>query len=171
MATKRIKSTQTVANKGEFDRMVDEIARLEVERRAKAAARDARIQAIQDELNPEIDAIADRVDALLALCDGYARDHREEVLDKTSKGGETPLALYGYRFGQPTLKTYSAKWTWGAVIEALKKSREMEKFVRTKEEPDKDALKKLDPLRLAEFGMRITQSESFWVEPKTDAAN
>ena len=38
-------------------------------------------------------------------------------------------------------------------------------YVRTKEEPDKDALKKLSDVELAGVGLKIEQDETFYIEP------
>jgi len=154
----------------EFDQAVDQIARKEVERRKLQAERDRRIQDIQERHNPAICALGDEIDALMARADSYAKDHREELLPPGKQGAETALALFGFRWGNKALALLSSRWTWEKVIASLRAAG-LDCLVRTKEEVDKDQAKQdLSEGVLAQHGMRIRQSETFWVEPKTDTA-
>ena len=85
-----------------------------------------------------------------------------------SKTTETNLAVLTFRYGNPTLKTLSSKNTWDDVVAALKADKEAKEFVKTKEECDKRALLKKPAEWLARFLLRVTQSETFGIEPKTD---
>ena len=155
----------------EFDQAVDRIARLEVERRKLEAARDKIIQDIQAEHNEAIQLRKQEIDALVTRAEAYAKDHRAELLPTGKQSAETPLANYGFRWGNKTLALLSNRWKWEAVIESLKKAG-LVGFIRTKEEVAKDAAKdELSEPVLAQHGMRIKQAETFWVEPKTDVIN
>ena len=152
----------------QFAAYADEAARLIVDNRALAAARDAEIQAIQDKYNPEIDAADALIDAKIAICEAYAKSHRKELFRDGCKTTETNLAILSFRLGNPTLKTLSSKNTWDDVVAALKADQESAKYVKTKEEADKRALLKQPAEWLARFLLRVTQSETFGIEPKTD---
>jgi phage host-nuclease inhibitor protein Gam len=165
----RIKA-EGFATRAEFDAAVDLIARREVERRKLEAERDKRIQDVQARHNPEIDSIGEEIDALMAKADAYAKEHRDELLPPGKQGAETPLALFGFRWGNKALALLSSRWSWEKVIASLRASG-LAGLVRTKEEVDKDLAKsELSESVLAQHGMRIKQSETFWVEPKTDTA-
>lgn len=160
--------TETFSDRVEFDAAVDQIARKEVQRRKLVADRDAQIQNIQQEHNPAIDVLKTEIDALVTKAEGYAKDNRAELLPTGKQSAETPLANYGFRWGNKTLALLSNRWKWEAVIESLKKAG-LVGFIRTKEEVAKDAAKdELSEPVLAQHGMRIKQAETFWVEPKTD---
>ena len=58
--------------------------------------------------------------------------------------------------------------SWEDVVAALKADKEAKEFVKTKEECDKRALLKKPAEWLARFLLRVTQSETFGIEPKTD---
>lgn len=151
-----------------FRAAVNEIAALSVRLRILEAKRDKRLQAVRDEHEPEIQAAADQRDALLALAEAYAAENRETVFLAGQKSGECELATYGMRIGNPTLKLLNKRWTWAKVLEVVKKALG-EGFIRVQESLDKDAIKAAfgdSPSTLAEIGVRIEQTEAFWVEPK-----
>ena len=162
----RVKATEIT--EAEFKAYADEAARLIVDNRALAAQRDAEIQAIQDKYNPEIDAANKLIEAKITMCEAYAKTHRKELFRDGSKTAETNLAFLSFRYGNPTLKTLSSKNTWEDVIAALKADKKAALYVKTKEECDKRALLKQPAEWLARFLLRVTQSETFGIEPKTD---
>lgn len=160
--------TETFGSRDEFDAAVDQIARKEVQRRKLEAERDALIQQTQQQHNPAIDALKADIDALVGKAEAYAKDNRAELMPTGRQSGETPLANFGFRWGNKTLVLLSNRWSWEAVIDSLRKNG-LAGFIRTKEEVAKDAAKdELSEPVLAQHGMRIKQSETFWVEPKTD---
>ncbi len=160
--------TETFDTREQFDAAVDRIARLEVQRRGRESERDALIQKVQEEHNPGIDMLKSEIDALMTKAEAYAKDNRAELLPTGRQGAETPLANFGFRWGNKTLVLLSNRWSWEAVIDSLRKAG-LTGFIRTKEEVSKDAAKdELSEPVLAQHGMRIKQSETFWVEPKTD---
>ena len=152
----------------QFKAYADDAARLIVDNRALAAQRDAEIQAIQDKYNPEIDAADKLIEAKITMCEAYAKTHRKDLFRDGSKTAETNLAFLSFRYGNPTLKTLSSKNTWEDVIAALKADKKAALYVKTKEECDKRALLKQPAEWLARFLLRVTQSETFGIEPKTD---
>ena len=170
MATTRVKA-MAFATKEEFEAACDEIARIEVQRRAAEALRDEEMNAVMEKHNPAIIILKQQQDALVQKADAYATVNRDELLPAKRQSGETKLALFGFRWGNKALALLSNRWTWDGVIESLKTAG-MAAFVRTKEEVDKDAVKdQLAESVLAQHGMRIKQSETFWVEPKADVVN
>lgn len=63
------------------------------------------------------------------------------------------------------------KFTWGAVCARIKEMGLTAYLKVSDPKPDKDKLKaELDDDRLAALGLRIEQTEAYWVEPKTDTA-
>lgn len=170
MATTRVKAV-AFATREEFEAACDEIARMEVERRGLEATRDKEMNAVMEQHNPEIQQIKQDIEMLAGKADAYAKEHRDDLLPAKRQSGETKLALFGFRWGNKTLALLSNRWTWDSVCGSLKAAG-MAAFVRTKEEVDKDAVKdQLAESVLAQHGMRIKQSETFWVEPKADVVN
>lgn len=170
----RIKPVE-IENKEECVELINEISRLELERRKQELELKRQIQKIQDEIGPGIVALQELIEGKVARVSAYLDTHSAVMFKKGTKSGETALADFGFRIGNPTLST-AKKWKWDDVIKALKLDDLMKAYVRTKEEVNKDLIKadyaadKITPEMLAAFGMKITQSESFWIEPKADAA-
>jgi len=148
--------------------LADEIARDIVANRALVAERDQHVQDVQDKYNPLIEANDKAVDAKIALVAVYAKAHRGELFgDK--KSADTPLAVLSFRYGNPTLKTLSAKDTWDDITKLLEADEDGKEFVKVKKDVDKRGLLKKTAEWLAKFRLRVTQSETFAVDPKTDA--
>ena len=148
-------------------RLADEVAREIVDNRARVDARDQEIQAVQDKYNPEIEAADTAIDAKIALLAVWAKANRKDLFGE-KKSYETPLAVLSFRYGNPTLKLLSSKDNWDDVIAELKTDKDGKRYVKTKEEADKRGLIKMAAEWLAKFRMRVTQSETFAVDPKTD---
>ena len=148
-------------------RLADEVAREIVDNRSRVDARDQEIQKIQDIYNPEIEAADKTIDAKIAMLAVWAKEHRKDLFgDK--KSYETPLAILSFRYGNPTLKLLSSKDNWDDVIAELKADKVGKQFVKVKEEADKRGLMKKAAEWLAKFRLRVTQSETFAVDLKTD---
>lgn len=147
--------------------LADEVAREIVDNRARVDARDQALQDVQDKYNPEIDAADKSIDAKIAMLAVWAKANRKALFgDK--KSFETPLAVLSFRYGNPTLKLLSAKDSWDEVVAALKADGKGKEFVKVKEEADKRSLLRMTAEWLAKFRLRVTQSETFAVDPKTD---
>lgn len=163
--TTRIKAL-SLRSRAEFDQTIDQLARLTVALRQAEAARDEQLQAVRALHDGPCADLKTEIERLALAAEKYAEGHRDDLLPGKAKSAETALAIFGWRLGQPTLKTLNKAWTWDRVLEELG-ARGLSRFIRTKREPDKDALKvHLQPEELAAVGCRIDQAETFFVEPK-----
>jgi len=165
----RLKPEADIATRAEFECVLDNIANGQLERDALVLERDNEIMQLREEFDPKINALNERMNALVLRAERYATIHRETLFGKL-KSAASALTAYGFRLGMPTLKLLSKKWNWEQVLEALK-AKGLTQFVVVKEAPDKDAMKiQLADADLAAVGCRVDQSETFFVEPKRDAA-
>lgn len=162
----RLKVTDTLETRAQFESTVDEICKLQLDREALVTDRDRLIVDIQEEHNPQIEAIGQQISAKLLLCEKFATVHRESLFGKL-KSAASSLGIFGFRTGNPKLVLLNRKWKWDDVLAALK-GKERTDLIRRKEEADKDALKKLTDEELAGFGCRIDQDEAFFIEPKRE---
>ena len=152
-----------------FARALDHIAGLQPKRAGLVALRDKELQFIQEKHDPEIAKLDEDMKAHLEAAETYATAYRGQLLPGAVKSSETTLAKWGFRIGQPVLKLLNRKHTWATVLDALKKLGHAE-YVRTKEEPDKEALRRdFTEATLAKVGLRCDQAESFWVEAKVES--
>lgn len=163
------RKTTRELTKEEAFALADEVARDIVANRALTAERDQAIQDVQDKYNPLVEAADKAIDAKIALVALYAKEHRKELFADGKKTIETPLAFLSFRIGNPTLKTLSSKDKWEDILPMLKADEEGAKYVKVKEEADKRGLLKMAAEWLAKFRLRVTQSETFAIDPKTDA--
>lgn len=166
----RIKAT-SLKSRAEFDAAVDQLARTTVELRKLEAARDEQLQTVRAKYDGPCADRGAAIEGLALVIEKYAEEHRDELFTGKVKSAETALALFGFRLGQPTLKTLSKAWTWDRVLEQLD-ALKLDRFIRTKRECDKEAMKAhLDAAALATVGCRIDQAETFFVEPKEQASD
>jgi len=180
--TKRLKPTP-LADEAAFTRTINAIVGLQARAAAIEAERDARIVAIQREYAEQLDPIAHVIEAKVALADAYATAHRTELLTGDKKSIELATAIVGWRTGNRTVKPIGKKWTPEATIAALKEAG-LTVYVRTVEEIAKDRVladckddKNLPVgngvpivIDLSLFGLKISQTETFYIEPKTETA-
>lgn len=191
---KRLKA-QPIADRAEFLALVAEIAALEAESRAHAALRDIEIAAITAKHEGDIAPLAEKIKGKLALVEAYAEEHRAELLPKDAKSAKTEAATYGWRVGNRTVKLMS-RVTEADAISALKQLG-LGAYVRTEEavaknlilcdcEDDKHliaaTLEQGEPVMkdgavvtrtvpLQNVGLKITQAETFFIEPASADAN
>lgn len=195
MKTSRIKN-QPLTSRREFLGLIAEIAALEAQARALAAARDIEIAAVQAEHETRIAPLAELIKGKFALVEAYADHHRDELLPKGKKSTTTETVTYGWRTGNRTVKLMS-RVTEEQAIAALK-GLSLGAYVRKVEEIAKSLIlcdceddKHLivatyDPagepnykdgklitrtVPLANVGLRIAQPETFFIEPASADAN
>jgi phage host-nuclease inhibitor protein Gam len=165
-ARPRLKSTATIDTRIQFEATVDDICKLQLDREQIVTLRDRFLAEVMEEHNPTIERISQDISAKLVLCEKFATTHRETLFGKL-KSAASSLGLFGFRTGNPKLVLLNRKWKWDDVLQALRTTERTE-LIRTKSEPDKDALKKLDDADLASLGLRIDQDETFFIEPKRE---
>jgi phage host-nuclease inhibitor protein Gam len=165
-------TTEKIEDTKDFEETINTIAKREVEIAGHAANRDEEILGIKERYNTKIKKLQEANKADMKLAAEFAGDHRYELIPKGARSTETALAAYGFRKGQPRLKTL-ARWTWEKVEKTIKELGWQDTFIRTKEEPNKEAIlehgKKEDGLTdLRRIGLTINQTDSFFVEPKIE---
>jgi len=167
--THRLKPDADIASRTEFDAVLDAIANGQLERDALVLERDNELAQIRAEFDPKINALNERMNALVLRAERYALANRESLFGKL-KSAAGALCTFGFRMGNPTLKLLNKKWNWSTVLEALR-APGLDHLIITTEKPDKDAMKAhLTDEQLASVGCRVAQEEVFFVEPKRDAA-
>jgi phage host-nuclease inhibitor protein Gam len=164
----RIKST-SFKTREEFDAAVNQAAALQTEMRTLTAKRDKLVQRAQGLFAEGLKTREQQLKGLVALAEKYAEKHREELLPAKAKSAATELATFGFRLGNPTLSLLNKKCSWLGVVLACK-ALKFPNFIRTIEEADKEAIKAatLTDAQRSALGVKITQSETFFIEPKVE---
>ena len=108
----------------------------------------------------------------------WAEDNRHEFGDKKSL--DLTHGIIAFRATPPAVKTKKG-FTFASALELIKRSKKLvDRFVRTKEELDKEGILRaysvweaepknkdgVSSAELAECGLEVQQSENFYVEPK-----
>jgi phage host-nuclease inhibitor protein Gam len=151
----------------EAESIVGSIAEQKISESRTKALMDQRLKEVREDHEAQLAYINDKLTPLLMRIQAWAESNAGDF--GKLKSIEMIHGTIGWRVSPPTLKTLSG-WTWQRVLDALK-SLGHAPFIRTKEEVDKQAVlaqrENLLDGDLRQFGCKIVQEESFFVEPKT----
>lgn len=162
----RIKPATITRNDAE--RLVNEIATEEANRRQLASEMDEQILALRALYGPQIDAHAASLKAKTQLVQAWADANPDEFSKR--KSVDFPAGRIGYRTGTPKLKCLAGH-TFAKILDKLLSLPWGEAFVRVKSEVDKEGIiaqvaqGNLQPAELREIGVKVEQDETFFVEP------
>ncbi len=168
MTKTRIKiALPTIATRSEAEAVMNELALAANNRRKLISRLDAVLLAAQEKEAPGIAACDAVIKAQSDALRAWAEANPAEFGKK--KSIEFFAGTLGFRTSTPKLALLSRAWNWDKVLATLKASPLYQKFIRTKEEVDKESI-------LAEaaahpcfdagyMGLKVVQDESFYVEP------
>jgi phage host-nuclease inhibitor protein Gam len=165
--SRRIKVTAPmVKTRAEMEALVGQIAELKIYETKTKALMDERLTEIRSEYEVQLGAAAEDIEYRMELARAWAEANPMEF--GHLKSIEMSHGVIGFRTGTPKLKPLSG-WTWDRVLEKLLRLG-YDQFLRTKTEVDKEAIigcrEDLLDGDLKAMGIKITQDESFYVEPK-----
>lgn len=148
---------------------------------AEFAAADAKCNNLSSEMDIKLtrirekyaDQLADlntKKEAAFEIIQAYAMENKEELFSK-KKSVESAHGVFGFRTGNPALKTMKG-FTWKAVLVLVKDK--LPSYVRITEEVDKasllnDRIKEEVASLFPKIGVQVVQEESFFVEPKKES--
>jgi phage host-nuclease inhibitor protein Gam len=154
-----------ISSRTEAAERVTELAELANERRWLATQLDEELIGIKAEYGVDIAKLDAQIEQARQDLEAWAIAHPDEFGKK--KSIEFGNGTIGFRTGTPKLELLNRKWTWKTVTTAVEQL--LPNFIRYKPEVDKDAIIGQRE-ELAEFlpsvGLKVTQGESFFVEPK-----
>lgn len=160
-----------IRTREEAESVMTDLAHIITAQRRIISDRDAAVLAI----NRNVEGPLAECDAAIAAKTDALRVWAETNPDQFPKGRkslELTSGVLGFRTGTPKLALLSRAWNWDKVLEKLRTMAS--RFIRTKEEVDKDAilgeysaLPDKDDANdmLAPWGIKVTQDESFFVDP------
>lgn len=166
----RLKTTALppAVSREEAERLVGEITDLTIKRNSLTADMDAAVTAARARYEVTLANTEARIDSLTEQVRDWALANPDDFGKK--KSIEMTHGTIGFRTGMPKLKTLSG-FTFARVLYQLSCVKWGKTFIRTKEEPDKEAIlsafasKNISASELREIGVRVDQEESFFVEP------
>lgn len=169
----RIKlSGPTIKSRAELDSLIGEIRELTIRRNKVQLERESALKEIDERCRPALDQLTALLDGKTEQARAWAEANPEEF--GKLKSLETIHGSLGWRTGNVSLKTL-AGWTWDRVLEKIRSLPAMLDYIRSKEEVAKDVILSdrevlgSDGLRL--IGVKVVQSETFFVEPKIEESD
>ncbi|ODU24027.1 MAG: hypothetical protein ABS95_02545, partial [Verrucomicrobia bacterium SCN 57-15] len=165
---KRIKLiAPAIKTRDQVESLLNEICTTTINRNQATLAMDHEITQIRERYEATITACNKALEEKTELIRTWAEANPSEF--NGLKSLDLVNAVIGWRTGQPTLKTL-AGWTWDRVLEKLKIHGMGLRYIRTKEEVNKQAIlserEEITPEAMRAMGVRIVQDESFFVDPK-----
>lgn len=150
------------------DTALGTIRALEAEIAAGQAAKDAALQALQQEHDAAIVPKIEQRDALAKGLEEFVTLHQGDLGDARSK--KLNHGRVGFRLGLPAVKTLK-NWTLKKALEALENAKKRG-WIAVKKSVDKAAILKAkpEPSELKPFGLEIGQEERFYYETEDTAA-
>ena len=144
-------AAQFLAQIGEEQRATDEI-----KSGLNAVVDKLKAKAVADS-EPHQEKVSQLVEGLFA----FAEAHRDELTDHGKrKTVEVPTGIFGWRMTPPAVKLRDVE----SILESLK-ALKLERFIRTKEEVDKEAMLKEPEVAGTVKGVSIGQHEDFVAKP------
>lgn len=164
MAKKKEKKKRVIPvpqTSGDVAESIARISELQRKVRAENDALGEEIQGLQRDamaiVKPLTSEIADRVSGIWT----YATSNEADLTDGGKRRSfEVPTGVFGWRKHPPAVKIANND----KVLEELKRLA-LTRFIRTVEEPDKQAMLKEQDIATSVKGVKIAQAETFFVKP------
>jgi len=167
MKTNRIKAApSTITSRAEMENVVGQIAALVSRKQVLEAELNAQITSLRAKYDPELQETGKVIKEKTALARDWAEANPGEF--GTLRSIAFRHGTVGWRKGNPALLLLNKKWTWEKVLAAIQ-SLGFRRFIRTTPEVNKQAIlderEKLSEQDLQAMGIRIDQSDGFYIEP------
>ena len=120
-----------------------------------------KVKELQEQAVAAVKPHSTQVEALVEGVYAFAQSRQAELIgDGKKKSVDVPAGTFGWRLTPPAVSITGVE----DVLERLKKMK-LQKFIRTKEEIDKEAMLKDQEQALKVEGVSIGQREEFFVKP------
>lgn len=169
MAKKNTPTVTSITSFEQADAKLLEVASFEAIIKQEEARMNKRMQEIRDQYETNTADARAKKSALEKEIELFCISNKQEFTKQRSK--ELTHGTLGFRYNPPKVSLLNRKYNWGTVIELLKRLFD-DAYVRTKEEPNKDAIladyaaKTLTDEKLASVGIKIDQEEEFYCDIK-----
>ena len=174
MKTKnRIKTTPLPAlqSRDDAEMAMNDLALVIANKNQRVAIRDAEVLKINEAHAVTLAKFDEAIASYTQQLQHWAESNPAQF-PKDRKSLKMTSGTLGFRTGTRKLVLFSRAWNWEKVLKRLQEVAT--KFVRSKPEIDKDALlsdyasfvdKSAAAARLSNWGLKVTQDESFFIEP------
>lgn len=163
---------EAVATREQAEMVLAEIARLQVAQEMLKNAHANEISQIGERYGERIERFSDQIKSRTKLLNSWAKANTEEF-EKGKKSIELVSGRIGFRTNPPSVKCVKGE-TFEKVVEMLKKL-DLTRWLRVVTELDKETIladhrdEKVTDGELKNFGLYVSQTDAFFVEPKLEA--
>jgi phage host-nuclease inhibitor protein Gam len=174
MKTTRLKiSLPTLATRDDAEALFGDLALTTVNRIRVSNKMDAELTAVRQKYEGNLAAMDEDLKQKTDTLRAWAEANPDQF-PKGRKSIQFVHGTIGFRTGNPTLKLLSRAWTWDKVLKTIIELGLSNRFIRTKEEVDKEAIIAADStnatmasaaIACSSFGTKVVQDESFFVDP------
>lgn len=171
MARKSVKLA-AAPTKSEAQEIVKAHSKAVHARRSLQTKLDAELDKVRKKYTEDLAALDAEIQASFDRIRAFAEEYRDEEFG-AKKSQDWSVAVVGFRLGQPTTKARKG-FTWAAVLNLLK-DRNLTRFIRLKEEPNKESMLEVREdveivAQLRDCGVEFEQAETFYIDVKTEEA-
>jgi len=166
---KRVKveiSVPTVTTLEEADVLLSEIAARKRSLDLIKASMNESIDTLKVKAAAEGEELLREIEAREQALVRFAEGNKETLFGKL-KSRVLSFGEIGFRASTKAV-LLNRKWSWERVLDALKETGAL-RFIRTKEEVDKEALRALKPEDLEAVGVKLQKDDGFYYELKEEA--
>lgn len=170
--TTRIKITlPTAAGRPEAEAVMTDLAQTMNQQRLLTARRDKEVLAINEKFEGDLAGLAGRIKTQTDCLRAWAEANPDQF-PKDRKSIQFTSGILGFRTGTPKLALFSRAFNWERVLAQVQAL--LPDCVRTKKEVDKESLlnrygqsadKTAADAEFRRLGVKVTQDESFFIEP------
>ncbi len=169
MATRKKAPVQAPASTEEVNNLMSSFAKADARKRQITAAMDVKFAEIRDGYAAELDTLEKTMDEAQSKMQVWAESNRKELFEK-KKSMDFSHGTIGFRMGTPALKPRKG-FQWKGVLELVK--QKLNAYVKVEESVDKARLlaDRESPevaQSLNGVGLEVTQTETFYIVPKTE---
>lgn len=172
MKTSRIKlplNTNIITTRDDAETVMRELAEAITIQRRIQSDRDAQVLEINKRVEQPLARLSETIKNQTDTLRAWAEANPDQF-PKGRKSIEMTSGTLGFRTGTPALKLFSRAFTWDKVLQLIRQGAAAD-YIRTKEEVAKDTIladhasKIIQDADLRTLGLKVDQSESFFVEP------
>lgn len=151
------KKESTYQNWDEVNQAMKRLAELNIQKKRLENEQNTRIDEVKKDISLQSEELIKEIDFIKKDITRFAEQHRDEFTQKRTKT---------LTFGKISFRYTSWVWVEDAksAIKSLK-TFAMDKYLRVKEELDKDALIDADPKLLAKCGIQLRSGDKITIEP------
>jgi len=158
------KKNEIIQTFEDADKKLFELAQLETIVAKKEAMMNKRIQDIKEEFDKSTSDYRATKTLIEKEIEDFLLINKAEFLKQRTR--QLTHGSLGYRTNPPKVTQLNKKYSVGTTIELIKKILDPKKYIRSKEEINKDALlvdyaaKAIDDTQIASVGLKIDQADS-----------